>query len=654
MATKEFKPALKTIYSKAQADYYANPTAVDTTGTVSQGVVQGEGQEATAKSGLPRLLELAAGRTGMLVVACVTAVASSLVRLVPTFAVYAFVRELIAHWGDTTAMDAGLMRTCALATIVAAVAGALLSYLSLMLAHRAAFDVLLEVRMTLMEKLARVPSGWFGSVRQGELKKVLVDDVEQIEAFIGHNLPDTMSAVAMPLLTIFAMLFVDWRLALLLVVPIVLSFVLLGSALGSSEGSAVQVAMAHSLERMNGTTVEYVHGMPVVKVFNRSETAFERLEQDAREFVGNVKWATWFNARGMGKLYAAIGTQMLFLLPAVIFLAANATPYADFVSRALLFFLVGGAMKEPVLQMLVKAISFTSVNASVARIDQILALDEVAEPMAPQRPSSYDLEFRNVSFGYPTDGEGETPLALDHVSFSVRQGSVVGVVGPSGSGKSTCAALAMRFFDPQEGSVTLGGIDLRTIASADLARMTSLVSQDTFLLHDTVEANIRMGSDATREQVVAAARAARIHEVIEALPQGYDTVLGGGGASLSGGERQRIAVARVLLRDAPVVILDEATAYADPDNEAQIQEGLSQLARGKTVMVIAHRLETVEGADKIVVLDGGRVVGEGRHEGLLERCPTYRAMVEADAARSRWSLTNAAQDVQTARQGEEA
>jgi len=654
MAAGEFRPALKTIYSKAQAEYYAHPVAVDTTGTVSQGVAQGEGQEATAKSGLPRLLELASGRTGMLVGACLAAVASSLVRLVPTFAVYAFVRELIAHWDDTTAMEASLMRACALATIVAAVVGALLSYLSLMLAHRAAFDVLLEVRTALMGKLAHVPSGWFGGIRQGELKKVLVDDVEMIEAFIGHNLPDTMSAVAMPLLTIVAMIFVDWRLALLLIVPIVLSFALLGSALGSPEGSACQVAMAHSLERMNGTTVEYVHGMPVVKVFNRSDGAFARLEEDAREFVGNVKWATWFNARGMGKLYAAIGTQMLFLLPAVIFLAATAAPYEEFVSKALLFFLVGGAMKEPVLQMLVKAISFTSVNASVARIDQVLALDEVSEPQVPQVPTSFDLEFRDVTFAYPSDGDEASPAALDHVSFTVKQGSVVGVVGPSGSGKSTCAALALRFFDPQEGTVLLGGVDVRDMASQDLSACTSLVSQDTFLLHDTVEANILMGSQATREQVVAAAKAARIHEVIEALPQGYETVLGEGGMSLSGGERQRIAVARVLLRDAPVVILDEATAYADPDNEAQIQEGLSRLAAGKTVLVIAHRLKTVEGADKIVVLDQGRVVGEGTHAELLDTCPTYRGMVDADRARSRWILNNMSESVEySAESGEE-
>ena len=485
-----------------------------------------------------------------------------------------------------------------------------------------------------MDKLARIPSGYFNQVRQGEIKKVLNDDVEKIEGFIAHNLSDTVCAVALPLLTIAALAFVDWRLALLLVVPIVVSFLLLGSALGSPEGAACQRAMAQSREKLNGTTVEFVHGMPVVKVFNRSLAAFGRFEADAREFVGNIKWATWFNARGMGKLYAAAGTQMLLLLPAVLIILPTAASYADFLSTALLFFLVGGGMKEPVMQMITQALGVNGINASVARIDEVLAEPELSQPEHPVEPTAFDLAFEHVTFSY--DGKKN---AVEDVTFRVPAGSVVGLVGPSGGGKSTLAALGLRFFDPQEGRIALGGVDLRDIAPERLTELASSVFQDSFVLDDTVENNILMGSSAPHERVVAAAEAASIADVIDALPQGYRTVVGADGTRLSGGEAQRLAIARAMLRDTPLIILDEATAYADAENEAKMQDAFAQLAARKTVLVIAHRMKTVRTADLIVVVDEGRVVGTGTHDDLMDACPLYRSMVDADERKDAWTLT---------------
>lgn len=630
---KGFRPALREVFSEAQRAYYEDPGAVDASGTVAQAVAAGPGGN-RGRSGLARLLEIAGGQRAAVAASCALAVAASLVRIVPYLATYAFASELVACWWDTRAMDARLVAGCAAATLAAAVAGGALSYASASLAHRAAFQILLEVRMALMEKLARIPSSWFSRTRQGELKKVVVDDVERAEGFIAHSLPDAVTAVATPLVAVAAMLLVDWRLALLLAVPVVLSFALLGAALGRPEGTACQVAMARSAEAFSGTAVEYAHGMPVVKVFNRSLSAFGRFERDAREFAGNVRWATEFNARGMGLMYAVIGTQMLLIVPALVALAAAGEPAGSLLSKALLFALVGGGMKEPVLQMVVKAVDLNSINASVARVDEVLAAPEVEEPADPRVPASHDVRFEGVSFSY----DGADRPAVDRVTADFPQGTVTGIVGPSGGGKSTLAELALRLVDPQEGRVLIGGVDVRDIASDELYRACSFVFQESFILSATVEENIRMGGSATHDEVVAAAKAAQVHDVIEALPRGYETVIGEGGASLSGGERQRVAIARVMLRDAPIVVLDEATAYADAESEARIQEAIARLARGKTVIVVAHRLKTVRRADQLIVMDGGRVRGRGSHEELMLTCPLYREMVEADERRGRWSV----------------
>ena len=438
MATPACKPALRTVFSSAQREFYeslaAGGGARASTGAADEGApppaAAPEGSQAPAavpspaapaagpaapgarpaaeppaknarpKQGLARLMELAGSRARPLAGACALAVLSAAARLAPYFTIYLMVRAIILNWNDLGALDLPFLWGLAFATVGAAVLHGATGYLSMMLAHRAAFDVLYEVRLQLMDKLARIPSGYFNQVRQGEIKKVLNDDVEKIEGFIAHNLSDTVCAVALPLLTIAALAFVDWRLALLLVVPIVVSFLLLGSALGSPEGAACQRAMAQSREKLNGTTVEFVHGMPVVKVFNRSLAAFGRFEADAREFVGNIKWATWFNARGMGKLYAAAGTQMLLLLPAVLIILPTAASYADFLSTALLFFLVGGGMKEPVMQMITQALGVNGINASVARIDEVLAEPELSQPEHPVEPTAFDLAFEHVTFSY--------------------------------------------------------------------------------------------------------------------------------------------------------------------------------------------------------------------------------------------------------------
>lgn len=421
--------------------------------------------------------------------------------------------------------------------------------------------------------------------------------------------------------------------ALVTLLPIVISLFLLSSCLKQPDKAALQVELHDAREKMQGTIVEYIHGMSVVKVFNRTLSAFRRYEDDLTNFTDVVDRTARANAKPMGAYYAFFGAQLLFLLPAALLLLPTAKSYLDFLPVILLFFLVGGGLKEPMENMMTMVILSNKIVEGVNRIDNILRQPEQKQDGAGN-PESFDVEFDNVEFSY-----GGGVLAVDQVSFHLPQGSVTGLVGPSGGGKSTLAQLLLRFYEPQAGSIKIGGVDIREIPPARLMNLVSYVFQDSVLFRDTVENNIRMGNTAaTKEDVERAAKNAGIHEVLLSLPQGYQTVVGEKNAYLSGGERQRLAIARVFLKDAPIVILDEATAYADAENEAKIQAAFAALSKNKTVLMIAHRLKTVERADQLLVMDKGRLIGLGTHETLLDACPLYKNLVDANQRRDRWTI----------------
>ncbi len=586
------------------------------------------------KTGMSRLLELAGPKKNKLLLACLLSVLSSASRLVPFFTIYGVIRELLGHYTASQEVDAARIYSLVGWTFAAALVYGVCAFLSSALAHGAAYDIIYELRVKLMEKLARIPSGYFTGTTQGAVKKVVSDDVEQIEVFVAHHIADIAAAVAAPLFTLTYLFIMDWRLALVTLVPIFVSVFLLAGGLKNPAGAKTQVDMHNAKERMEGTIVEYIHGMPVVKIFNRTLTAFQRYERDVSDYVGTVERTAYHFAPSMGAYYAFFGAQLLFLLPAMLLLIPTASSYLDFLPLVLLFFLVGGGLKEPLENMMQMVVHSRRITEGVSRIDRILKQPEMSEE-GEGRPKGYDISFENVSFSYGDDGE----QAVKNVSFHVKQGTVTGIVGPSGGGKSTLAQLLLRFYEPQQGSIRIGGADLRDIPPHRLIKLVSYVFQDSYLFHDTVENNIRMGDrQATREAVEAAARNAGIHEVIMALPKGYDTVIGDENAYLSGGEKQRIAIARVFLRDTPIVILDEATAYADAENEAKIQQAFARLARDKTVLIIAHRLRTVERADSILVLENGELAGAGAHGELLSRCPQYRDMIAANERRDRWTI----------------
>ncbi|MCR5812716.1 MAG: ABC transporter ATP-binding protein/permease [Lachnospiraceae bacterium] len=585
------------------------------------------------KSGFPRLLELAGKKKSKLLSACGLSVLSSAARLVPYFTIYGIIVTLLASYRDISGMNQSRILLLACVTFGAALIYGLCAYSSSALAHTAAYDIIYELRIQLMEKLGTLSSGFFTNKTQGGIKKILSDDTEQVEIFVAHHLCDIAAAVATPVFTLIYLFVMDWRLALITLAPIVISLTLLVMCLVRPDKAALQVEMHDSQEAMQGTIVQYIHGMPVIKIFNRSLSAFRRYEGDIDRFVTAVDKTARANAWPMAAYYAFFGAQLLFLLPSSIWLLLRANSYIDYLPIALLFLLVGTGLKEPMESMMQMVILSGRITEGVKRMDAILYEKEMEYGSTPPS-SNYNVEIEDVSFSY-TQGL----KAVDGVSCKLRQGTVTGLVGPSGGGKSTLAGLLLRFYDPDSGRIKIGGTDLKSFSAETLSHMVSYVFQESFLFHDTIENNIRMGNrEASMEQVIEAAKAAEIHDVITALPNGYQSVIGGDGAFLSGGERQRIAIARVFLRNTPIIILDEATAYADAENESKIQNAFARLAKDKTVLIIAHRLKTVEKADQILVMQDGRLIGCGTHEELMTECPEYRAMVSANERRERWTV----------------
>lgn len=585
------------------------------------------------KQGIPRLFELAGEKKKKLILACFLSVLSSAARIVPFFTIYGVVRELLAHYTNPAGVNGRYIFTLCAVTFAAALVYGVCAYFSSALSHTAAYDIIYTLRLKLMEKLSRISSGYFTNTTQGAIKKIVSDDADQIEAFIAHHLCDIAAAIATPVFTLLYLFGMDWRLALVTLLPIFISLFLLSSCLRQPNKAALQVELHDAQEKMQGTIVEYIHGMSVVKVFNRTLSAFRRYEDDLTHFTDVVDRTARANAKPMGAYYAFFGAQLLFLLPAALFLVPTAASYLDFLPVILLFFLVGSGLKEPMENMMQMVILSNRIVEGVNRIDNILKQPELDQDGTGD-PKSYDITFKNVSFSYVKNIQ-----AVSNVRFQLAQGSVTGLVGPSGGGKSTLAQLLLRFYEPQAGSIQIGGVDIRDIPPARLTNLVSYVFQDSVLFRDTVENNIRMGNTtAAMEEVEQAAKNAGIHDVITALPRGYQTVVGEKNAYLSGGEKQRVAIARVFLKNAPIVILDEATAYADADNEAKIQAAFAALSKDKTVLMIAHRLKTVEQADQLLVMDHGQLVGAGTHETLLSTCGLYKNLVDANQRRDRWTI----------------
>ncbi|MEM9946505.1 MAG: ABC transporter ATP-binding protein [Cyanobacteria bacterium P01_D01_bin.36] len=520
--------------------------------------------------------------------------------------------------------------------VFAVVGKALCVGLSTRLSHIAAYTILYDLRLELARKLARLPLGYFTSRTTGEVKKIIHEDVEQLEQGLAHIIPDVVSGLSVPLLAGILLFLVDWRMTLATLASGAIALAFFGFMMSRFDMSAYNALLA----KMNGVVIQYINGMKVVKAFTRTGMSFNQLQDVVEEMRLVYVKTTRASALPMAVMLTLMRSAAITVVPVGILLYLNGIIS---IPTFVLFVVMGIGFNRPIMAVLFHGMTgFYQVNSASQRITEVFEQPDLKDPTHPEQPKENGVTFQNVSFGY-----GETSV-LDNISFSTSVGSVTALVGPSGAGKSTIAKLIPRFWDVESGEICIGGVNVKAMAVERLMDKVSFVFQDVFLFNDTVLENIRMGSPAaTQAEVIAAAKAAQCHEFIEALPQGYKTSVGENGVSLSGGQRQRLSIARALLKDAPIVVLDEATAYVDPENEALVQRAIAALLSNqkagkksdkKTLIVVAHRLSTITEVDQILVIDQGKIIARGKHTELLETCELYQEQWQAHTTAQAWQL----------------
>ena len=567
------------------------------------------------QSPMLRLWQLGASHHSGLVRAIVSASLGVLGGMLPYFAAAQIIIGLLS--GRT---GYGFYAAWCLVALAGFCLRALLYTLALSMSHKATFSILKEIRERILQKLPKMPLGTVVDTPSGEMKQVIVDQVESMERPLAHLLPEMTSNLLAPVCILLYLFFLDWRMALLSIVSVPVGMALMMGVMknyGKQYEGSVKVTQA-----MNATIVEYIGGIEVIKAFNQGKNSYAKFAQRVR--ANAAYFYNWMKSCQLPISFskAISPTTLITILPVGWLLYQSGSLSVEtFITVIILSLGIAG----PLLAAMDFVDSLAKVGTIVGEVDAILNGEEQIHATRPVSLPNRDIAVERVSFGYHEDAE-----VLHDVSLSIPSGSMVAFVGPSGGGKSTIAKLIGGFWDVKKGRITLGGRDLRDIPLAQLYSNVAFVSQDNYLFDDTVRENIRMGRlDASDAEVEAVARAAGCDAFIRALENGYDTKVGGGGAHLSGGERQRIAIARAMLKNAPIVILDEATAYIDPENEAVVQRAVAKLVEDKTVIVIAHRLSTITDADCIFVIDGGRVAASGTHAQLLKDSELYREMWRA-------------------------
>lgn len=583
------------------------------------------------KSDLQKLLDYAGNFRWLTYASWVLSVISALLALVPFIYIWKIIKEVLDvapnYENATTLTHNGIM------AVVFAV-GAMLVYIgALMCSHIAAFRVQANIRKDAMHHIATLPLGFMDGIGSGKMRKTVNEASAATETYLAHQLPDSAGAMATPIGLIALLLFFDWRLGLLSLVPVVLAFLIMSSMTGSKMKKKME-EYQNALDNMSNEAVEYVRGIPVVKTFGQSVFSFKKFKGSIDEYE---KWVISYTKDMMLPMMGyttIINAVFAVLIAAAMIFTSSGVTTSFFVD--LLFYVI----ITPVITVTLTKIMFSSENKMIVadamkRIESVLDMKPLEETKTQKHPKDNSIKLSGVKFKYAKATEN----AINGVDLTVAPGEHIALVGPSGGGKTTLASLIARFWDTTEGQILIGGEDVRDIPKKELSETVSFVFQDAKLLKMSVLDNVRLSKpNATKEEVLKALHDAQCDDIAEKLPNGVDTVIGANGVYLSGGEQQRISIARVMLKNSPILILDEATAFADPDNETKVQEAFSAMSKGKTVIMIAHRLSTVTNADRIYVLENGKVAESGTHDTLTKSDGLYAKMWDEYNRSANWKV----------------
>ena len=582
------------------------------------------------QSNLSRLLTIAGSYRYLTYASWILSAISALIALVPYYFIWQVMREVLEVAPDFSRAQ-NLTYNGWMAVMFAVIA--VLVYIAgLMCSHLGAFRIATNLRLQSMNHIVKLPLGFAEHFGSGKLRKIVNESSAATETYLAHQLPDRANALATPCGLLVLLFVFDWRLGLLSLAPVLLGFLIM-MAMTGKEMQQKMMEYQNALDDMSNEAVEYVRGIPVVKTFGQTIFSFKKFKDSIDRYK---VWVIAYTKQ--------LRTPMMFYTAAIngvfVFLIAGALLFTqDQVTTEFLLNLVFYIIITPIISVTLTRIMFQSENAMIVddalqRIDSVLNLEPLKETAHPKHPKDGSVELEQVHFSY--DGEKEV---LKGISISIPAGQTVAFVGPSGGGKTTLANLISRFFDPQSGTVRVGGVDVRNIPKEELMNTVSFVFQNSRLIKASIFENVRLGKpEATREEVMAALKNAQCDDILEKLPDGMDTVIGTKGVYLSGGEQQRIAIARVMLKNTPIIILDEATAFADPDNETRVQAAFSKLSQGKTVIMIAHRLSTVTGADQIYVVKGGQIAESGSSRELMERGGLFARMWKNYQTSVQWKV----------------
>lgn len=557
---------------------------------------------------------------------------------IPFIAIYFIVRHFLEATSSGTDLESSKLWFWSAITAGSFVLSITCTLMGGYEAHKSAFRLIYGLRRTMLSRLGNLPMGYFASSSTGEIQKQMESNMSKVEQLMAHNIPNLIGSGPLVIALLLSMFILNAWLGLAVLIPVAIAYIVQGAVMSSKKNRQNAVEGSQKLGDMNRWFNEYLRGISVVKVFGGEGRSFEKLHQSINNYLDYMLNFIKKTSMPFSLFKVLMLSVLSFVLPVATLLISVYGGELQLVLTILMFLIITPCLYSPVLEIMRLGVETQQANVAIDQIEALVEMQPLAESPHPQIPQNFDVRFEDVSFSYQSASDPMRRFAIENLSFQAKTGTVTALVGPSGGGKSTVGQLICRFWDVTQGVVSIGGIDIRDISLSTLMDIIAFVFQDTFIFSSTVYENIAMNRETDFQSVEAAAKAAMCHDFIMALPNGYETKLGDGGLHLSGGEAQRIAIARAILKDSPIVVLDEATASTDADNEAMIQKALNRLLSDKTVIVIAHRLATIQTAGQILVLKDGRLAEQGVHSELVTAKGIYHSLWSIQHQTQQWEI----------------